>query len=134
MLCLEAGFPGDRLSRRQLRRHLVSARADLGVLGRRGHPLQGYVLVLSHRQRRDVRLYSIVVDPALRGQGAGRALLDWALRRSRQRGAAGLRLEVRVDNPAARALYAARGFREIGGRTGYYEDGADAVCLRRPFV
>lgn len=128
---LEAGFPGDRLNRRQLRRHLVSPQADLGVLVGAEHAVAGYVLVLSHAQRRDARLYSIVVDPSLRGRGAGRALLGWALGRAARRGADGLRLEVRADNAAAQRLYADTGFATIGRRAGYYEDGGDALCMRR---
>ena len=42
-------------------------------------------------------------------------------------------LEVRPSNEAARALYAAAGFTEIGIRKGYYPDGGgreDAVVLQ----
>jgi [ribosomal protein S18]-alanine N-acetyltransferase len=42
-------------------------------------------------------------------------------------------LEVGVDNPAARALYAQAGFEEVGRRLGYYTrpNGlADALVLR----
>ena len=41
-------------------------------------------------------------------------------------------LEVRVDNPAARALYDSEGFEQIGLRRGYYDGGrVDAVTMRR---
>ncbi len=39
-------------------------------------------------------------------------------------------LEVRADNAAARALYRATGWEEIGLRRGYYADGVDAVLMR----
>jgi ribosomal-protein-alanine N-acetyltransferase len=40
-------------------------------------------------------------------------------------------LEVSERNAAARALYAAAGFAEVGRRRRYYADGADALVLRR---
>jgi ribosomal-protein-alanine N-acetyltransferase len=40
-----------------------------------------------------------------------------------------VRLEVRADNAAARALYAKLGFAESGQLPGYYEDGADGLRL-----
>jgi ribosomal-protein-alanine N-acetyltransferase len=36
-------------------------------------------------------------------------------------------LEVAAGNPAARALYAATGFRTAGVRRGYYRNGDDAL-------
>ncbi|WP_240613200.1 GNAT family N-acetyltransferase [Brachybacterium endophyticum] len=54
------------------------------------------------------------------GRGVGRALLDWALRTTREDGASALLLEVREDNTRARHVYEAAGFRDIGARRGYY--------------
>jgi N6-L-threonylcarbamoyladenine synthase/ribosomal-protein-alanine N-acetyltransferase len=40
-------------------------------------------------------------------------------------------LEVRADNPGARALYESLGFAEIAVRPDYYQpDGVDAVIMR----
>jgi ribosomal protein S18 acetylase RimI-like enzyme len=77
------------------------------------------------------RLYSIAVDPVARGSGLGAALLAAAERAARRRGVRRLRLEVRQDNPAAIALYETRGYRRIGARAAYYEDGADAWRYER---
>ena len=49
-----------------------------------------------------------------------------------RRGAREAFLEVRVDNPAALALYEADGFARVGLRPGYYDGGrVDAVTMRR---
>jgi ribosomal-protein-alanine N-acetyltransferase len=40
-------------------------------------------------------------------------------------------LEVREDNAAARAFYAAHAFTEIDRRRRYYRDGATAIVLLR---
>ena len=52
--------------------------------------------------------------------GFGRRLLRRLLKLAKQRGADTAFLEVRVSNQAARELYAAEGFCEIGTRRGYY--------------
>jgi [ribosomal protein S18]-alanine N-acetyltransferase len=129
MVRLEALFPGDRLSLRQFRHHLVSPKARLRVLDEGG--IAGYALLLRHAQRPAWRLYSIVVDPARRGQGLGAVLLADAEAIARVAGAPALTLEVREDNATAIALYRGRGYVETGRRPGYYDDGAAAIRLRR---
>ena len=124
LLALEAMFPGDRLSARQFRRHLANPRACLRVAVD-GPRLLGYHLVFLRAGSPWARLYSIAVDPAARGQGLGRRLLADAEARARAAGRTGLRLEVRQDNPAAAALYAAAGYARLAALPGYYEDGAD---------
>lgn len=132
LLALESRFPGDRLSARQFRHHLASPRARLRVLAE-GSDLRGYHLLLTRAGSRWARLYSLAVDPALRGRGLGRLLLADAERQARQAGCAGLRLEVRQDNVAANALYAASGYRRLASLPAYYEDGGDGWRLQREF-
>ena len=128
LLALEARFPGDRLSARQFRYHLGNPRARLRVLAEAGE-LRGYHLVLSRAGSRWARLYSLVVDPAVRGRGLGRVLLADAERQARALGCRGLRLEVRQDNAAANALYTSAGYRRLTALPGYYEDGGDGWRL-----
>lgn len=123
LLALESGFPGDRLSARQFRRHLANPRARLRVAVAEGR-VMGYALVLLRAGSGWARLYSIAVDPAARGQGLGRRLLADAERQARAAGRGGLRLEVRQDNAAAVALYEAAGYRRLAALPGYYADGA----------
>jgi ribosomal-protein-alanine N-acetyltransferase len=132
LLALEARFPGDRLSARQFRHHLDNPRARLRVLPGAGS-LLGYHLVLTRAGCRWGRLYSLVVDPAARGRGLGRILLADAEAQARRAGCRGLRLEVRQDNAAANALYAAAGYRRVAALPDYYEDGGDGWRLAREF-
>lgn len=71
----------------------------------------------------------VAVHPAWRRRGLGRALLAAAAADWRVAGVNRAFLDVRADNGAARALYAADGWSEIGRRHRYYADGADAVVL-----
>ena len=79
----------------------------------------------------EVEILSLVVDGALRRRGLGRRLLEALLVAGARSGAQVAHLEVRVGAAAARALYAAAGFGEIGRRPRYYADGEDAMLLRR---
>jgi [ribosomal protein S18]-alanine N-acetyltransferase len=70
-------------------------------------------------------LLNLAVDPAFRRRGIGRRLV--AELTSGQRGA--LWLEVRESNTAARKFYKSLGFRETGGRPGYYSDNAEGAIV-----
>jgi len=77
-------------------------------------------------------ILTVGVIPSARRHGLAVRLLDALLSEARQRGAAEVFLEVRVDNEAARALYLREGFTELGVRRGYYDNGrVDAVVMTR---
>jgi ribosomal-protein-alanine N-acetyltransferase len=61
-------------------------------------------------------------------------LLGETVRLARADGADRVLLEVREDNVAALAFYAARGFTELARRPRYYRDGATAVVLELPLT
>jgi ribosomal protein S18 acetylase RimI-like enzyme len=63
---------------------------------------------------------AMVILPAQRGRGGGRALLDAALEHARAAGAHKISLEVWVDNARAIALYARAGFEVEGLRRDHY--------------
>lgn len=75
---------------------------------------------------------NVAVAPEFRRQGIASALLSALAARLAVQGIRSLTLEVRVSNAAARALYAAFGFAEIGRRKNYYlEPKEDALILRK---
>jgi ribosomal-protein-alanine N-acetyltransferase len=77
----------------------------------------------------DVQTVAVRADH--QGRGIGALLLDALLGEAARRGCTEVLLEVRADNAAAVALYAARGFDTIATRRRYYADGTDALILRR---
>lgn len=80
----------------------------------------------------EASLYTVSTAPALRRQGAARALLQYAFAQLAAQGAQAVFLEVRAQNKAARALYTALGFAQTGTRRGFYTKPADdAVLMRR---
>jgi ribosomal protein S18 acetylase RimI-like enzyme len=116
-------FSSDHLSRRSLAALAKSASACL-LVAHRGERLIGYAVVLTRRGSRTARLYSIAVEE--RGRGTGLSLLAAAEAAARTRGAERIRLEVRLDNPAAARFYERAGYKPFGHRFNFYEDGMAA--------
>jgi ribosomal-protein-alanine N-acetyltransferase len=77
-------------------------------------------------------LQRIGVTSSLRRSGVGSELLGEVFGVARREGTQRLLLEVREDNRAAIAMYAAHGFVEIDRRPRYYRDGATAIVMRLP--
>jgi ribosomal-protein-alanine N-acetyltransferase len=80
----------------------------------------------------EAELLMLAVVPSARRQGIGTMLLRAAMAHAAGQGAARIFLEVAAANGAARALYAASGFRQVGRRGSYYADGGDALVLAAP--
>jgi len=103
----------SELAERDSRRYVVLQPTDGPRAG-----LVGYVGVVTHGPDADVQ--TLAVDPARRGEGLGRVLVDVARNQAAAAGARRLGLEVREGNAAAIGLYGAAGFRRQGRRPGYY--------------
>jgi ribosomal-protein-alanine N-acetyltransferase len=131
LLALEQNFPGDRMSARSLRRLLAGDSAAIWV-ARAGGTTLGSLVLLMRRNNAVGRIYSVVVDPAARGQGIAGRLVNAAERHARLGKKALMSLEVRADNAPARALYRRLGYAETAVLRAYYEDGADGLRLRKP--
>jgi GNAT superfamily N-acetyltransferase len=76
----------------------------------------------------DCLLEDLYVVEEARGLGLGRALVDGAIARARERGCRRMELDTNEDNTAARALYEGVGFinDRYGGRDLYYRLHLDA--------
>jgi dihydropteroate synthase len=86
------------------------------VAERGGAPVGMAVAVIDAADPVRADLYAMWVAPEARGGGAGRALVDAALRWTRARAALEMSLRVSEGNDPARALYRGCGFRETGER------------------
>jgi ribosomal-protein-alanine N-acetyltransferase len=78
----------------------------------------------------EIHVLNVAVHPDHRGRGIGAVLLDEALREAERGRAEAVTLEVRRSNEAARRLYAAFHFEEVGVRRHYYGRGEDALIMR----
>jgi ribosomal-protein-alanine N-acetyltransferase len=127
ILALEALFPSDRLSARSVRQ-LLRSHSAVVLVAELDHKPVGNLILLIPRRWRAARIYSIVVAPEARGHGLARALVGAAEACAREAGKHLIKLEVRADNGAARALYTTLGYRCIAPKPSYYDDGADGEC------
>lgn len=125
-----ATFPLDAWSEGMMRgeladmprsRHYVVALVDDEIIG--------YAGLAAAADQADVQ--TIAVLDKHQGTGIGGALLTELLAEARRRKALEIFLEVRADNPRAQGVYRHFGFEEIGIRRRYYDDGTDAIMMRR---
>ena len=94
-----------------------------------GGEVVGYAGLVATGHQADVQTLGVRADH--QGRGLGGELLRALLDEARRREAGEVLLEVRAENAAAQALYAAHGFERIGVRRGYYRPGGtDAHVLR----
>jgi ribosomal-protein-alanine N-acetyltransferase len=98
--------------------------------GDAGAEVVGYVVLWLVVDEAEVA--NLAVAPAWRRTRVGAALLDAALAAAEADGARVVYLEVRDSNVGARALYASRGFEQVGRRKRYYRRPVeDALVMRR---
>jgi ribosomal-protein-alanine N-acetyltransferase len=126
----QATFPLDAWSEGMMRgeladmprsRHYVVAEIDGAIVA--------YAGLAVAADQADVQ--TIAVLDKHRRTGIGGAMLTELLAEAGRRGAREIFLEVRADNPQAQAVYRHFGFEEIGVRRRYYDDGTDALMMRR---
>ncbi|MER7505674.1 ribosomal protein S18-alanine N-acetyltransferase [Nonomuraea pusilla] len=125
-----AMFPLDAWSEGMMRgeladqprtRHYVVAVADGRIVA--------YAGLACAADQADVQTIAVLREH--QGTGVGGAMLTELLAEARRRGAREIFLEVRADNAQARGVYQHFGFEEIGIRRRYYDDGTDAIMMRR---
>jgi ribosomal-protein-alanine N-acetyltransferase len=119
----QRGWGEDEVQRLLLERNVVTHRITAGG------KLIGFIL--SRVAAGEAEILSVAISPPWRGRGLSRQLLDLHLRRLAGIGIRSVFLEVGAQNAPACRLYRRAGFREVGRRQGYYEDGATALVLRR---
>lgn len=122
-------FAGEAWSRDLLQDELsADHRVYLALIDDEG-AVRGYGGVLVVAEECDVQTISL--DPAIRGAGLGKSLMNALLDEAQQRRATQAFLEVRADNSVARSMYASLGFDEIGVRPRYYQpDDIDAIVMK----
>lgn len=85
----------------------------------------------------EAEILTVAVEPARRGRGYGRLLMEEAMRRAYRERAQAVFLEVDEANRAAVALYRSLGFETVGSRSRYYEHregtAGDALVMRLTF-
>jgi len=132
-----ACFDTDKLSRRRFR-HWIGADNGLLHVACEGDVVVGYGLVLLLKGTRLARLYSLAVQPELRGKGIAKKLLAHLETVTAEAERLYLRLEVATTNTQAIVLYEHAGYRSFAEYSDYYEDHTNALrmqkCIRQNFL
>jgi [ribosomal protein S18]-alanine N-acetyltransferase len=126
----QRGWSEQEIERMLSDRNVVAHRATMG------QTLTGFIF--SRLAAGEAEILSIAVSPVRRGRGVARALLNLHMRRLAGLGTRAVFLEVGKDNPPALSLYRRAGFREVGQRPNYYQQGrtspVTAVVMRRDLM
>jgi ribosomal protein S18 acetylase RimI-like enzyme len=123
-------FSSDRLSRRSFQRWIKGDSCIFLVIEVAGR-IGGYGLVLLHKGTRLARLYSIALDPDMRGRGHASALMLALEAAAVEEDRLFMRLEVAKQNVSAIQLYQRLGYRVFGEFLDYYEDHSDALRMQK---
>ena len=72
---------------------------------------------------------NIALLPEQRHKGQGKAFLEYIIKQMYSKDILSISLEVRISNQPAISLYTACGFKIMGTRKNYYNDGEDAYIM-----
>ena len=126
-------FDTDRMSRRSLKRLLVSPSAAVLVAEDRGR-FAGVAIVLFRANSSIARLYSLAVTPRFTGRGIGSALIAAVEKAARSHNCRFVRLEVHEKNRGAMVCYRKAGFAQFDRYHEYYEDKGHALRFEKPLA
>ena len=79
----------------------------------------------------ELHITFIAVHPIHQRKGLGKFLLSDLIKRSKSLQINHIFLEVKQNNEPAKALYNSMGFKTVGKRSNFYQDGSDALLLNK---
>lgn len=128
LLALEAAcFAEDPWSRHMLTEELTRAGGIFRVLEDAGAVVG---MAIGWRVLDELHVLHVGVSPRARRRGFGRTLMEDLEAHARPHANVAW-LEVRSDNAGAIGLYAGMDYRGVAVRPRYYDDGGDALVLRK---
>ena len=126
----EMCFKADRLTAKQLR-HLIASPTALVLVTKKTSAIIASAVVLFRKNSQIARLYSIAVDPRFQQHGIALTLYQLIERKILHQGCTEIRLEVRNNNRRAIKFYRKNGYDFFGEYRKFYEDGTDALRMRK---
>ena len=124
-----ASFNYDQIGLRSFT-HLLKQKSSLLWCAEINGEIIGYAIILTRKNSRKWRIYSIAIAPHARGKGIGKALMLAIMENAKSATVSALSLEVKCDNKGAIELYRQLGFEVIDVLPAYYSDGTDGYRLQ----
>ncbi|MDL2252012.1 GNAT family N-acetyltransferase [Odoribacter sp. OttesenSCG-928-J03] len=121
-------FGEDRFSKQQLT-YLATKSKGIFYLCKYQGEVVAYISLLSHKNRNNLRIYSIAVSPEVQGKGIGKMLFEKAVQYAVKKRLWMINIEVRTNNEATIGFCLKNGFKNAGLKKEYYSDGADAYMM-----
>jgi [ribosomal protein S18]-alanine N-acetyltransferase len=103
--------------------------SELSVVAVIGGQIAGYMMTRRLFDRGDI--FSIAVAPAYRRKDIGAALFRYTVNRLNEWGIARIELEVRKTNEAGASFWRRMGFEPVSTIPNFYEDGSEALMMRK---
>ena len=82
----------------------------------------------------ELHITFIAVDPMNQRKGIGKLLLSDLIKRSKSLKINHMFLEVKQNNEPAKAFYNSMGFKTVGKRSNFYQDGSDGLLLKKELI
>jgi ribosomal protein S18 acetylase RimI-like enzyme len=123
-------FTSDVLSKKSLKRFILAHNATV-LVATTHTQLAGYILVLYRKSTTQARIYSLAVLKEFRQQKVATHLLDHAENEITKMKCKTIILEVDVKNISAIHFYEKFGFEVFDLHESFYEDGSDALRMKK---
>lgn len=124
-------FSTDQLAYRQFYYFIKQSQSAKILVAIEKKQLMGYCILQLRRHSQLARIYSIAVHPDYRCQGLANLLLNKLEKLARQNDRFCIRLEVRKNNKKAIRFYLRQQYEVFGEYPRYYQDGMNALRMRK---
>lgn len=128
----KACFTSEAYTRAQLA-YLLNSPNAISFVARENGETVGFIIGMMENYGKTTVGHVVTVDvlPKHRREGAGLQLLDKLENEFVREGVKTIYLEVRIDNQAARRLYAKKGYSELESLENYYSKGKHGLRMKK---
>tara|TARA_B100001175_G_scaffold172758_1_gene146602 strand:- start:378 stop:821 length:444 start_codon:yes stop_codon:yes gene_type:complete len=118
-------FKKEQWSRNMLEEELISSNDRLSWVAVYDKDILGYLMI--RYLKNEFNIINMAVTHLFQGKGIGRLLINHMIKGLPLHSS--IFLEVKQGNLPATNLYSSIGFKQVGLRTNYYQDGKDAILM-----
>lgn len=122
-------FDTEKFNRRQLSYLMFKANGCCFV-AIDGDKIVGYISLIKHTRRSNLRIYSLAVDASAQRKHIGQGFIEIAKAYAKENKLSSITLEVRLDNAPAISLYKRNGFSETEILPNYFKYNIDAFRMK----